>query len=399
MRSHPLSRPGAIRIRRITMREIRLPLVEPFRSAGGTVDARRVLLLELLDSDGALAWSECVAEATPSYAPDTVDTCWLAIAQWLAPRVLGTRFDRPRDVAPALGRDIRGHRMARAALEMGAWALAATKRGLPLAETLVQASAFAREQGIAAAAQVEAGIALGMQETPDRLVERARIALRVGYRRVKLKVAPGRDVDFVRAVREALGTGAPLSVDANCSYSLEDPSHVAALEALDALGLAMIEQPLGPDDHVQHAALQRRLATPVCLDETITGAASAADMIALGSGRMVNLKPGRVGGFAESLAIHDTCARAHVPVWCGGMLESGIGRAYNVALAALPGFTEPGDLSPSARYYARDIVRPAWTMDENGCVHVPLERPALGVDVDAGYIDDLTTRTLTLRAD
>lgn len=387
-----------IHLTALTLREIRLPLVEPFRTAGGVVEERRVLLLELRDADGLAAWSECVAEALPSYSPETVDTCWLALAEWLAPRVLGVALDAPEDLAPVLARGVRGHRMARAAIEMGGWALAAGRERLPLAALLARASAFARERGAAPRPLVETGISLGMQPSPEALADRVRSALREGYPRVKLKIEPGRDVAFVRAAREAAGPAVRLSADANSSYTLDDPTHVGALEALDAFALTMIEQPLGPEDLVRHAALQRRLATPLCLDESIVGVASAEDMLALGSGRVVNLKPGRVGGFTESLAIHDLCARAGAPLWCGGMLESGIGRAYNVALASLPGFTEPGDLSPSARYWARDIVTPEWNMDERGRVAVPLERPGLGVDVDAGRIDDLTVRSTTFRA-
>jgi O-succinylbenzoate synthase len=387
-----------IRIERIILREIHLPLVEPFRTAAEVVAARRILLLQLVERDGTEVWSECVAEALPAYSPDTVDTCWLAITEWLAPRVLGVSFDGPEALHPALTHGVRGHAMARAAVEMGAWALAAAQRETSLAALLAESSAVAREEGAAPHARVETGIALGMQASPDALAARARTALTEGYRRIKLKIAPGRDVGYVRAVREALGPDAALTADANCSYSLDDAEQVAALEALDAFGLRMIEQPLAHDDLRRHAALQRRLATPLCLDESITGLASAEDMLALGSGRAVNLKPGRVGGLQQAIAIHDLCARADVALWCGGMLECGIGRAYNVALASLMGFTEPGDLSPSARYWARDVVRPAWTMDAVGRVRVPLDRPGLGVEVDVGFVDDLTVRSTILRA-
>ena len=393
----PNSHSHLLHIARIALREIRLPLVEPFRSAGGVVAERRVVLLELADADGATAWSECVAEALPAYSPDTVDTCWLALTEWLAPRVLGEALEGPAAAHALLARGVRGHRMARAAIEMGAWALAAVREGIPLAGLLARASAVAREGNVAPRAHVDTGIALGMQAGPDALAERARAALAEGYRRVKVKIEPGRDVAYVGAVRAAVGPAAALTADANSSYRLDDAAHVRALEALDAFGLTMIEQPLAHDDLVRHAALQRRLTTPICLDESVTGLASAEDMLALGSGRVVNLKPGRVGGLAEAVAVHDLCARAGVPVWCGGMLESGIGRAYNVALAALPNFTEPGDLSPSARYWARDVVTPAWTMDGAGRVRVPLDRPGLGVDVDAGYVDGLTVRRVELR--
>lgn len=386
------------RIEQITLREIHLPLVEAFRTSAGVTAMRRVLLLELRDSDGAVAWSECVAEALPTYSPDTVDTCWIALTEWLAPRVLGQELAGPEVVDAILARDVRGHRMARAAIEMGAWGLAAIQRDLPLATLLIEASALARERGESPRSMVETGIALGMAEDREALVARVQAGQRDGYRRIKLKIEPGRDVAFVRAAQEVLGDAVALSADANCSYSTEDTAHIHALEALDACALSMIEQPLGPDDLVGHAALQQRMSTPLCLDESITDLARARDMLALGSARMVNLKPGRVGGLHEAIAIHDLCARAGIPVWCGGMLESGIGRAYNVALASLPGFTEPGDLSPSARYWARDVVTPEWTMDDHGRVRVPLDRPGLGVHVDAGRIDDLTVRSAVLRA-
>ena len=385
-------------IAQIVLREIHLPLVTPFRTSAGTVAERRVLLLELADGDGITTWSECVAEATPGYSPDTVDTCWLAISEWLAPRVLGHPFDTPGAVDAMIARDIRGHRMARAAVEMGAWALFAARAGKSLAAALVDASPFASHRGGVPRNTVETGVALGMASDPDALVSRAREAREAGYRRIKMKIEPGSDVVPVSAVREALGPSVALSVDANCSYVPNDRAHMQALLALDAFGLAMIEQPLGADDLLRHAELQRGMTTRICLDESITDLPRARDMLILGSARVLNLKPGRVGGFREALAIHDLCAAAGIPVWCGGMLESGIGRAYNVALASLPGFTEPGDLSPSARYWARDIVAPEWTMDAAGRVKVPLDRPGIGVDVDADRIDALTVKSMTLRA-
>lgn len=371
----------------ITMREIRLPLREPFRISSGLCTERRILLLELRDADGATAWSECVADDLPNYSPETTDTAWHAITRWLAPRVLGVPFDSPADVHAALERDIRGHRMARAAVEMGMWALAAELGDMPLARLLSRD----REP----LAEIATGISLGIQRSPAALAERAGAALEQGYRKIKLKIAPGADIEFVGAVRRALGPEAPLMADANSAYAPADAAH---LERLDEFGLMMLEQPLAHDDLVRHAALQRRLATPICLDESITSVARAEDMFSLGSGQIVNIKPGRVGGFSESLAIHDLCLARGAPVWCGGMLESGIGRAYNVALAALPGFTIPGDVSPSARYWERDIVAPEWTLDERGMVRVPLDRPGLGVTVDVNSVSRLTVRRETLCA-
>ncbi len=387
-----------IRLARIGMREIVLPLVEPFETSAGVVGERRILLLEITDADGIGTWSECVAESLPTYSPDTVDTCWLALKEWIIPSTLGKPFPTPRELNARLESSIRGHRMARASVEMGAWAIEALQRGTSLAALLAGKSTYAQSRGDAPKSVVESGIALGMHANPDDLAQRSLAAVAEGYRRIKLKIAPGRDVEYVRRVRDAVGSSVSLSVDANGSYSLDNAEHMRALDTLDTLELTMIEQPLAHDDLAGHAKLQSRLETPICLDESISSDAAANAMLVLGSARMVNLKPGRVGGFVQSLAIHDRCASAGVPVWCGGMLECGIGRAYNVALASLPNFTEPGDLSPSARYWARDVVTPPWTMSEKGTVSVPLARAGIGVDVDTGFIDDLTARQETFAA-
>lgn len=371
-----------VRVSRVTLREIRLALREPFRISSGVTQHRRILLLELQDADGVASWSECVAGETPNYSPETIDTAWLAIRQWLAPRVLGREFDTPEEVFPALDQDLRGHRMAKAAVEMGLWGLFATLKEVSLTRLL---------GGVRPAVPV--GISLGIQESPAALVEKAKAARDQGYRKIKLKIAPGADVEYVAAVREALGAEAPLMADANSAYRLRDADH---LVQLDRFGLMMIEQPLDCEDLVGHAALQRRLATPICLDESITSVERAEDMIALGSGRIVNIKPGRVGGLGPAKAIHDLCQKHGIPVWCGGMLESGIGRAYNVALASLPNFLIPGDLSPSSRYWEKDVVIPEWTMDRDGMVAVPLDQPGIGVAVDRGRIEDLTLRCETL---
>jgi o-succinylbenzoate synthase len=368
-----------IQIERIVLREVRLPLKEPFRISSGVQTERRIFLLELFDASGASTWSECVAPEFPNYRSEAIDTAWIATRDWIAPRVLGVRFDAPAAVHAVLERDFRGHEMAKAGVEMGIWGVAAEIQGLPLARLL----GGTREQ-------IETGISIGIQSSPDALVDRARRAIAAGYRKVKLKIMPGSDVAFVRAVREALGPAAPLMADANNAYTLAD---VDRLAALDELGLMMIEQPLAWDDLVRHAELQRRLRTPLCLDESITNLDRAQDMVTLGSGKIINIKPGRVGGFASSLAIHDYCKQQGVPVWCGGMLESGIGRAYNVALASLPNFSKPGDLSPSNRYWERDLVSPEWTMSGTGMVDVPLGRPGIGVEVDRERVEALTVRS------
>jgi O-succinylbenzoate synthase len=367
---------------RITLREVRLPLKEPFRISSGVVTERRIFLLELHDANGTSTWSECVAGEQPNYTAETIDTAWYAIGQWIAPRVLGVRFNGPEEVSAELNRDLRGHPMAKAAVEMGCWGLAATAEGVPLSKRI----GGTRDR-------VATGISLGIQGNPAALVQRATAAVAQGYRKIKVKIAPGSDIAFVRAVREALGQDMHLMADANSAYHLSDADHLAQL---DEFNLIMIEQPLGADDIRQHAELQRRLRTPICLDESITSVDRARDMIALGSGRIVNIKPGRVGGFAASLAIHDVCQQSGIPVWCGGMLESGVGRAYNVALASLPNFSLPGDLSPSARYWERDLVTPEWTMDADGMVPVPRSQPGIGITVDMARVDALTVRTETL---
>ena len=363
---------------RIVLHEIRLPLKEPFRISSGEIRERRVMLLELHDASGASAWSECVAGEAPNYSSETIDTAWIAITNWVSPRVLGKKFGHPGEVHEVLERDFRGHNMAKAAVEMGLWALAATMAGEPLARFI---GGTRRE--------IATGISLGIQKNPQALIDKARAALAEGYQKVKIKIGPGHDVEWIAAARDALGPEAHLMADANNAYTLDD---IDRLIALDDFGLMMIEQPLPHDDIVRHAELQKRLRTPICLDESITSLDRAQDMVTLDSGRIVNIKPGRVGGYASAIAIHNFCQERRVPVWCGGMLESGVGRAYNVALASLPNFVLPGDVSPSARYWTRDIVLPEWTMND-GMVHVPLEKPGIGVDVDSNRVASLAVRS------
>ena len=298
--------------------------------------------------------------------------------------MLGVSFADPDAVLPRLDTDLRGHLMAKAAVEMGVWGLAAEREGTSLARLIGGTRT-----------QIATGISIGIQASPALLVEKVRRALGEGYQKAKIKVKPGADLAYLAAVREELGAGAPLMVDANSAYTTADFDYLVKFDRFD---LMMIEQPLASDDLVRHAALQRRLTTPLCLDESITSVDRVEDMLTLRSGRIVNIKPGRVGGLAAARAIHDRCAAAAVPVWCGGMLESGIGRAYNVALASLPNFLLPGDVSPSARYWQRDIVTPEWTMDAAGMVTVPWDSPGLGVTVDRDRVENLTVRSETLTA-
>jgi O-succinylbenzoate synthase len=373
-----------LRIERITLLEVHLTLKEPFQISSGTQTHKRVLLAHLLSADGAEGWGECAAGSVPNYSYETVDTAWLALREWVAPRVLGRAFNGPEEIQPALDVGFHEHRMAKATIEMAAWDLVARTEGVSLAKKL----GGTRDR-------IPVGISIGIQPSPEVLVTKARAALERGYRKVKIKIKPGADFQFLSAARQELGPEAPLMADANNAYSLAD---IDALRRLDDLNLMMIEQPLAHDDLLRHAELQKHLRTPICLDESITTVDRAEDMIALGSGRIVNIKPGRVGGFRQSLAIHDLCTRHGIPVWCGGMLEAGVGRAHNVALASLPNFTLPGDLSPSERYWQQDIVIPEWTMDREGWIQVPVDRPGIGVEIDRERIEAEAVRREELRA-
>jgi len=361
----------------VELREVALPLKEPFRISSGTAHLRRILLVRVVDRDGAEGWGECVAGESPNYSAETVDTAWLAITQWIAPLALAARLTDPSELYERLDGRVRGHRMARAAVEMAVWDLAARRDGVALSSYLGGTRT-----------SVPTGISLGLQETVGRLVERATDAVAAGYRRIKIKIARGSDRQLLRAVRDAVGSDFALTADANAAYT---PGDSELLRSLDDFGLVMLEQPFDPEDLLRHAVLQRGIRTPLCLDESITSPARAADMIALQAGRVINIKPGRVGGHTAARAIHDLAAEHGIGVWCGGMLESGIGRAHNVALASLPHFTLPGDLSPSARYWERDIVEPPWTM-RDGALAVPLDRPGIGVDVDLDFVEELTVR-------
>ncbi len=367
-----------IRIRQIELREIRLRLKEPFRISSGSSHVRRVFLVQVRDADGSRGWAECVAGAMPNYSPETIDTAWWAIKTWIAPRVLEAGFEDPAQIFPVLEENIRGHKMAKAAIEMAAWELVARRREVSLASLL----GGDRKQ-------IPVGISMGIQPDPQSLARKVVAAFQQGYRKFKAKIAPGHDLDFLEAACEAAGGGSRIMADANNAYTLED---LEVFRAMDGFGLMMIEQPLDWDDVRQHAQLQRQIETPICLDESITSLERARDMVELGGGRIVNIKPGRLGGFAPSMAVHDYCRDQGIPVWCGGMLESGVGRAHNVALASLANFSLPGDLSPSSRYWEKDIVIPEWEMDSEGFVAVPWDRPGMGVELDLDRVENLTAK-------
>ncbi len=372
-----------VHVQRLTVREIRMPLRAPFRTATGTVDTRRLLLVTVDDGAGNVGWAECVAGAVPGYGAETVDSAWQAITGRLARPLFDGPLSGPAEAAPRLAAAAPGMPMAYAALEMACWDLAARSQNRSLASLLGGTRPT-----------VPAGISLGLGATPEETAEAAAVAVAEGYRRVKLKIEPGADLVTVRMVRDRVGFDVMLTVDGNGAYTRDDFDR---LSALDDLGLRMIEQPLPAGDLEGHADLQRRLSTPICLDESVTSAADLERVIALQAGRILNLKPGRVGGLAAALTMIDLAVEGGIDLWVGGMLETGVGRAHNVALASLPAFDLPGDLSPSGRYWDRDIVHPPWVM-EGGALAVPLTGPGLGVSIDAEHVGNVTARMQEVRA-
>ena len=368
-----------MRLDAIHLRVIRLRLREPFRISSGTTHARRILLTRL-DFEGAEGLGECVAGEAPFYSAETVDTALHVIREHLAPAVVHTAHEDAAALGRALDRGVRGHPMAKAALEMAAWDAFARAAGRSLAEAL---------GGVRTT--VPAGVSIGIQEDRESLLDRVAAFLDQGYRRVKLKIAPGRDIAGVDAVR-ARFPDAALSVDANAAYTARD---LDRLRELDAYDLEYIEQPFAEDALLLHARFQESIETDVCLDETVSTPTRCRDALELGAGRVVNIKPGRLAGHAPALAVHDLCDDAGVPVWCGGMLESGIGRAHNIALASLPNMRLPGDTSASDRYWERDVVDPPFALNADGTVDVP-SGPGIGVLPDEDYLEAVTESSVTL---
>jgi len=366
-----------VKIRSVELREIHLKLKERFEISTGGWDLRRILLLRMETEEGE-AWAECVAAEAPNYSYETPETAWHILTDFVLPAVVGVEFGGPQNVLDPVAW-IRGHPMALATVEMGAWALAATEKGISLRE-LMGGSPDA----------IPVGVSVGLQGTDDDLLRQVGQRLEEGYHKIKLKIKPGRDVEMLRKVRDHFPQAA-LMADANSSYTLGD---ISRLKELDDLELMMVEQPLAFDDFREHALLQAQMTTPICLDESITSPGDARLALELGSGKIINIKPGRVGGFGASMEIHDLCASQGVPVWCGGMLEAGIGRAYNLALASLPNFTLPGDISESRRYWAEDIVEPEFVM-EGGMMPIP-DGVGLGVELRMDRVEALTKRKWSL---
>ena len=369
-----------MRLERLELRLLKLPLVHFFETSFGRVHDKHFILVRV-EGGGAAGYGECVAEQDPYYSAETNETAWHIIEQFIAPRLLGLDLAHPRDVFPAL-KAIRGHNMAKAAVEMAAWDLHARQRGEPLCRVLGGTRA-----------RIASGVSIGIQDSLEDLATKVAIELAAGYRRIKIKIKPGWDLDAVGIIRARFGA-IPLMVDANAAYSLSDADHLARL---DAFGLMMIEQPLDYDDVADHASLQRRLNTPVCLDESITSIGIAREAIAAGACRIINIKPGRVGGFAESIRLHDLCAGKGIPVWHGGMLESGVGRAANIHLSTLTNFSLPGDIAGSKRYFNPDLIEPPIEVAADGTIAVP-DGPGLGVSIREDRIEAATLRHTTLTA-
>ncbi|HKZ02795.1 MAG TPA: o-succinylbenzoate synthase [Pyrinomonadaceae bacterium] len=362
----------SIRIDEIEIRLIRLPLNEPFETSFGSIDSRLIFLVSIA-GDGLRGWGEVVAAEKPLYSYETVGTAFHVIRDFLAPVMLTGPIGSLAELATRFSR-FRGHNMAKAGLELAFMDVAAQFNGQPLSVLL----GGQRKR-------IPVGVSLGIQSNVDQLIKRMDSYLALGYQRIKLKIKPGWDIDVVAQVRNRY-PGILLSVDANSAYTLEDRKH---LKRLDQFDLLMIEQPLENDDLVDHAQLQNELTTPICLDESITGWRQAKKALELQSCRMINIKVGRVGGYSQAIAVHNLCVSEGVPVWCGGMLESGIGRSHNVALASLPGFTLPGDISASSRYFTRDLIVPEVTVARDGMIDVP-NGIGLGFAVDLDFINSQT---------
>ena len=371
--------PAPLRLDVLELRLVRLPLLEPFEVSFGRIDSRLLFLLRL-DSGAHSGWGECVAFEAPVFSYETVGTALHVIRDHLAPAILGREFGDLADLTSRLGA-FKGHPMAKAGIELAFVDLVARLRGEPIARII---------GGVRH--KVDVGVSLGIQPTVDALDERVSRFLGLGYRRIKLKIKPGADVSVVAEIRRR-HPQILLSVDANAAYTLAD---AGLLRQLDAYDLLMIEQPLAHDDLLDHARLQKELKTAICLDESITGHDRARQALDTGACRIVNMKIGRVGGYSEALRIHGLCVERGVPLWCGGMMESGIGRAHNVALASLPGFTLPGDISASRRYFERDVIVPPVEVAADGTVAVPTSA-GHGFDVDLAFLESRTESSQRLR--
>jgi O-succinylbenzoate synthase len=372
-----------VRIERIELRLLRLPLVRFFETSFGRIDDRAFVIVTV-EGEGTIGVGECVADDKPFYSSETTETAWHIIERFLAPIVLSRTYTHPRELFDSLS-IVRGHHMAKAALEMAGWDLFARQEQRRLAELLGGTPAIIA-RGIAS------GVSIGIQDSLDALVDRVEAELSAGYRRIKIKIKPGWDIEAVRSVRDRCGS-VPLMVDANAAYTLRDADRLAALDAFD---LMMIEQPLDYDDLRDHARLQSQIRTSICLDESLHTPRLAEEALDMGACRIINIKPGRVGGHTQSIRMHDIAVARRAPVWHGGMLESGIGRAHNIHLSTLPGFTLPGDVAASRRYFAPDVIDPEIDVRPDGTIAVP-EGPGIGVNIISDRVAAATVERRELR--
>ncbi|HEV2494805.1 MAG TPA: o-succinylbenzoate synthase [Terriglobia bacterium] len=363
-----------MKVKRIEIREIRLPLVHFFETSFGRTTERRIVLVSV-EADGVVGWGEVTAGEEPFYSHETPETAWHILRDFLVPWTRGGEWREASEVAPRY-RPIRGHNMAKAALENALWDIESQQKGLPLS-SLIGGTLD----------EIPCGVSIGIQNSVGELLEKIERELGAGYQRIKVKIKPGWDTDVLAKIRSRFPSIA-LMADANSAYTLDD---LALLKSFDRFHLMMIEQPLGWEDIVDHARLQREIATPICLDESIHSADDARKAIELGACRIINVKLGRVGGFTAARGVHDFCRAYHVPVWCGGMLESGIGRAHNIALSTLAGFTLPGDVSASRRYWTQDIIDPEVVVSPQGTIRVP-QTPGLGFAPNLERIESVTVR-------
>jgi O-succinylbenzoate synthase len=363
-----------VKIEAITLREIRMPLVHFFETSFGRTTERRILLATV-HSDGLEGWGECTAGEGPFYSEESIDTAWYAMESYLAPSLVGKKVESGAN-APALLERIRGHRMAKAALENALWDAEAQKKQVPLWKLLGGTQA-----------EIACGVSIGIQDSVEQLIEKIETELAAGYRRIKVKCKPGWDVKIFERIRDRW-PDILLSCDANSAYTFDQIEH---LQQFDRFHLLMIEQPLWHDDFYFHAQLQKQLKTAICLDEAIHNRRDARAAIELGACRIINVKVGRVGGFSEAVYVHDAARISSIPVWCGGMLESGIGRSHNIALSTLPNFTLPGDVSASKRYWKEDIIDPAVEVSPGGFIKPP-ETPGRGFRVKCDLVEKLTVR-------
>jgi o-succinylbenzoate synthase len=363
-----------MQVRGVTLQEIRMKLVAPFETSMERTEARRILLVQA-DVDGVTGWGECVAGESPYYSPETTDTAWLILRDFLWPMIKGKEFASAGEVWGLLKR-VRGHNMAKASLEAAVWDAEAKQKGVSLSKLL----GGVREE-------IASGVSVGIKESLDDLAAAVQKELAAGYQRIKIKIKPGKDLELVRRLRQDFPR-IKLMVDANSAYTLND---WPLLKQLEGFYLMMIEQPLGWDDLYSHVELQKKLDTPICLDECIHTEQQARAAIELGACKIINIKMGRVSGHTMARRIHDLCQRHDIPVWCGGMLESGIGRAHNIALSTLPNFSLPGDVAASKRYWAEDIIDPEVVVSPHGTIRVPAG-PGIGFEPRLDRIDKVTVR-------